>query len=189
MCPFISIALSLFYPVFYHHCTDGFSSSHSSRIVRHSVWRTVADKALAWHVYRPRSFFAVHSDHRATPSCNLSDGGRYNVRIFSSDLAFGVTYHLHSTTRRSELWPSRLSFFLMRPACNINDIQEWASRNRTPISMIMPDRVQDVLTSRDNETYFRSVARMMSENQLVCQSTLSNDFHAFVAYIRTCLHC
>lgn len=57
--------------------------------------------------------------------------------------------------------------YITRPACRLSDLQDWVRRHKPPVCMFMPDRLPDVNVSKVNEGKFRSLSRLMIENQVV----------------------
>ncbi|KAH8106538.1 hypothetical protein DFH11DRAFT_1227426 [Phellopilus nigrolimitatus] len=69
---------------------------------------------------------------------------------------------------RTDLWPKHFDVHLTEQSCRLTDIQAWVRRHDLPLCMFMPDRHATGPDTQENESHFRSLARVMVENQVVC---------------------
>ncbi|KAI5118494.1 hypothetical protein M0805_003525 [Coniferiporia weirii] len=69
---------------------------------------------------------------------------------------------------QTDLWPKQFNVQLTQQSCRLSDIQAWVRRHDVPLCMLMPDRHATGPDARGNETHFRSLSRVMIENQMVC---------------------
>ncbi|THH03416.1 hypothetical protein EW145_g6278 [Phellinidium pouzarii] len=75
---------------------------------------------------------------------------------------------------QTDLWPKHFNVYLTQQSCRLSDIQAWVRRHDVPLCMFMPDRHATGPDALGNETHFRSLARIMIENQMVCIGPWSN---------------
>ncbi|KLO13721.1 hypothetical protein SCHPADRAFT_349891 [Schizopora paradoxa] len=64
---------------------------------------------------------------------------------------------------RVELWPKHFNIYVTRQTCRLSDIQAYIRTNPQPLCMFMPDRHG----GSQNEANFRTLARTMTENQMI----------------------
>ncbi|KAG6906301.1 hypothetical protein DXG01_014670 [Tephrocybe rancida] len=75
---------------------------------------------------------------------------------------------------RADLWPSQ--FFTQisqRPV--LKDLQTWVKRHAPPLCTFMPDRHRDPNINTVNQTTFRSLSRILFENQTVAVASWGSD--------------
>jgi len=64
---------------------------------------------------------------------------------------------------RVELWPKHFNIYVTRQTCRLSDIQAYIRTHPQPLCMFMPDRHG----GSSNEANFRTLARTMTENQMI----------------------
>ncbi|KAG6810214.1 hypothetical protein H0H92_012860 [Tricholoma furcatifolium] len=75
---------------------------------------------------------------------------------------------------RTDLWPSQ--FFTQithRPV--LRDLQAWVKRRNPPLCTFMPDRHRDPNINAVNQTTFRSLSRILFENQTIAIASWGSD--------------
>ncbi|KAF8068668.1 hypothetical protein FPV67DRAFT_1607296 [Lyophyllum atratum] len=75
---------------------------------------------------------------------------------------------------RADLWPSQFfTQIVHRPI--LKDFQSWAKRHSPPLCTFMPDRHRDPNINQVNQTTFRSLSRILFENQTVAVASWGSD--------------
>ncbi|KAF5375725.1 hypothetical protein D9615_009352 [Tricholomella constricta] len=75
---------------------------------------------------------------------------------------------------RADLWPSQFfTQIIHRPM--LKDFQSWVKRHAPPLCTFMPDRHRDANINTVNQTTFRSLSRILFENQTVAIASWGSD--------------
>ncbi|KAK7044897.1 hypothetical protein R3P38DRAFT_182058 [Favolaschia claudopus] len=72
-------------------------------------------------------------------------------------------------------WPSQFFAYLARGPPLLQEVRAWIQQHAPPISTFMPDRLPDPDANVVNLTNFRSLSRMLFENQIVAISPWGPD--------------
>lgn len=69
----------------------------------------------------------------------------------------------------------------------MRDMQAWVRRHKPPLCTFLPDRLRDPAETATNQAQFRSLSRMLFENQMVSASFRSFDSEPLLLTIFPCL--
>ncbi|KII84246.1 hypothetical protein PLICRDRAFT_118121 [Plicaturopsis crispa FD-325 SS-3] len=74
---------------------------------------------------------------------------------------------LHARHSAVDLWPARFFVHMTHGRTPLRDMQAWVRRHKPPLCTFLPDRLRDPAETATNQAQFRSLSRMLFENQMV----------------------
>lgn len=112
------------------------------------------------------------ADQRPWRGALIVSGMRSSDR--SSSQTIRVTAVETDGDNRADLWPSQFfTRIVHRPI--LKDLQSWVKRHSPPLCTFMPDRHRDPNINQVNQTTFRSLSRILFENQTVAVASWGSD--------------
>jgi hypothetical protein len=93
-----------------------------------------------------------------------TDGDKFRASSVFTPPPSGLTNRFFS---RVDLWPSQLFVHPTYDNPILREVQAWTKRHTPPICTFLPDRLRDANDNTVNQTNFRSLSRILFENQMV----------------------